>query len=195
MTGQENLNLQNVNKSKPHTSVPADQNIPNQNFPVTQNPFPNPISPINPSNLQNGLQNGLNSDSPTTNHDNVHDIAPSGPGLAIRRVSIPTENDWINLPNKENLGTTPGGTMFGMTPGGTRIMYDRLYLNSLKNSSLSMTPPCGIPQIPGVTYDIREQVTSEEEGEDENNNCRNGSGEGGQIKNWGSFLGKKFGIF
>lgn len=108
-------------------------------------------------------------------------------GIPIRRVSIPTENEWMMIPNRDNLATTPGGTMFGTTPGGTRIMYDRIYLLSQKTATtVSMTPP-NLMQIPGVTYDIGEQVVSDED-EDENNNKRSFEGEGENILNGGQHM-------
>lgn len=37
-------------------------------------------------------------------------------------------------------------------PGtGTRIIYDRKFLLECKNSPIARTPPCCLPQIPGVT--------------------------------------------
>uniref|UniRef100_A0A286Y4H9 Eukaryotic translation initiation factor 4E binding protein 3 n=1 Tax=Cavia porcellus TaxID=10141 RepID=A0A286Y4H9_CAVPO len=47
--------------------------------------------------------------------------------------------------------TTPGGTLYATTPGGTRIIYDRKFLLECKNSPIARTPPCCLPQIPGVT--------------------------------------------
>ncbi|XP_020860885.2 eukaryotic translation initiation factor 4E-binding protein 3 [Phascolarctos cinereus] len=47
--------------------------------------------------------------------------------------------------------TTPGGTLFATTPGGTRIIYDQKFLLECKNSPVNRTPPCYLPQIPGVT--------------------------------------------
>ncbi|XP_005995969.1 eukaryotic translation initiation factor 4E-binding protein 3-like [Latimeria chalumnae] len=47
--------------------------------------------------------------------------------------------------------TTPGGTLFSTTPGGTRIIYDRKFLLECRNSPIARTPPCYLPQIPGVT--------------------------------------------
>uniref|UniRef100_A0A8C6WNP7 Eukaryotic translation initiation factor 4E binding protein 3 n=1 Tax=Neogobius melanostomus TaxID=47308 RepID=A0A8C6WNP7_9GOBI len=46
---------------------------------------------------------------------------------------------------------TPGGTLFSTTPGGTRIIYDRKFLLECRNSPIARTPPCCLPQIPGVT--------------------------------------------
>uniref|UniRef100_A0A8C9FXM1 Eukaryotic translation initiation factor 4E binding protein 2 n=1 Tax=Pavo cristatus TaxID=9049 RepID=A0A8C9FXM1_PAVCR len=47
--------------------------------------------------------------------------------------------------------TTPGGTLFSTTPGGTRIIYDRKFLLERRNSPMAQTPPCQLPDIPGVT--------------------------------------------
>ncbi|KAM9379615.1 eukaryotic translation initiation factor 4E-binding protein 2 [Phaethornis superciliosus] len=47
--------------------------------------------------------------------------------------------------------TTPGGTLFSTTPGGTRIIYDRKFLLDRRNSPMAQTPPCHLPDIPGVT--------------------------------------------
>ncbi|ELW54052.1 eukaryotic translation initiation factor 4E-binding protein 3 [Tupaia chinensis] len=69
--------------------------------------------------------------------------------------------------------TTPGGTLYATTPGGTRIMYDRKFLLECKNSPIARTPPCCLPQIPGVTTpptappckleELKEQKETEEE--------------------------------
>lgn len=34
---------------------------------------------------------------------------------------------------------------------GTRIIYDRKFLLDCRNSPIARTPPCCLPQIPGVT--------------------------------------------
>ncbi|XP_050655553.1 eukaryotic translation initiation factor 4E-binding protein 2-like [Macaca thibetana thibetana] len=47
--------------------------------------------------------------------------------------------------------TTPEGTLFSTTPGGTRIIYDRKFLLDLRSSPTARTPPCHLPNIPGVT--------------------------------------------
>ncbi|XP_028915705.1 eukaryotic translation initiation factor 4E-binding protein 2, partial [Ornithorhynchus anatinus] len=47
--------------------------------------------------------------------------------------------------------TTPGGTLFSTTPGGTRIIYDRKFLLDRRSSPMAQTPPCHLPNIPGVT--------------------------------------------
>ncbi|XP_039630134.1 eukaryotic translation initiation factor 4E-binding protein 3-like [Polypterus senegalus] len=66
---------------------------------------------------------------------------------------IPTRvlhlKDWSQLP--DCYSTTPGGTLFSTTPGGTRIIYDRKFLLECRNSPIARTPPCCLPQIPGVT--------------------------------------------
>ncbi|KAG9346768.1 hypothetical protein JZ751_007085 [Albula glossodonta] len=66
---------------------------------------------------------------------------------------IPTRvmhlKDWSQLP--DCYSQTPGGTLFSTTPGGTRIIYDRKFLLDCRNSPIARTPPCCLPQIPGVT--------------------------------------------
>uniref|UniRef100_A0A3B3Z7Z9 Eukaryotic translation initiation factor 4E binding protein 3 n=1 Tax=Periophthalmus magnuspinnatus TaxID=409849 RepID=A0A3B3Z7Z9_9GOBI len=57
--------------------------------------------------------------------------------------------DWSQLP--DCYSQTPGGTLFSTTPGGTRIIYDRKFLLDCRNSPIARTPPCCLPQIPGVT--------------------------------------------
>ncbi|KAF6080429.1 ankyrin repeat and KH domain containing 1 [Phyllostomus discolor] len=68
--------------------------------------------------------------------------------------------------------TTPGGTLYATTPGGTRIIYERKFLLECKNSPIARTPPCCLPQIPGVTtptaplsklVEVKEQKETEEE--------------------------------
>ncbi|NXJ81141.1 4EBP3 protein, partial [Trogon melanurus] len=54
-------------------------------------------------------------------------------------------------PDPEGCSSTPGGTVYATTPGGTRIIYDRKFLLECKNSPVARTPPCCLPQIPGVT--------------------------------------------
>ncbi|KFM02558.1 Eukaryotic translation initiation factor 4E-binding protein 2, partial [Aptenodytes forsteri] len=34
---------------------------------------------------------------------------------------------------------------------GTRIIYDRKFLLDRRNSPMAQTPPCHLPNIPGVT--------------------------------------------
>ncbi|KAK1788332.1 hypothetical protein P4O66_016778 [Electrophorus voltai] len=65
---------------------------------------------------------------------------------ATRRVTV---NDAAHLP--QDYSTTPGGTLFSTTPGGTRIIYDRKFLLDCRSSPLAHTPPCCLPDIPGVT--------------------------------------------
>ena len=36
-------------------------------------------------------------------------------------------------------------------PSGTRIIYDRKFLLECRSSPLARTPPCSLPNIPGVT--------------------------------------------
>ncbi|KAG7259649.1 hypothetical protein CRUP_029213 [Coryphaenoides rupestris] len=83
---------------------------------------------------------------------------------------ILTLNDWSQLP--DCYSQTPGGTLFSTTPGGTRIIYDRKFLLECRNSPIAKTPPCCLPQIPGVTVpathpigklqDLKEEMEEEE---------------------------------
>uniref|UniRef100_A0A670JYD7 Eukaryotic translation initiation factor 4E binding protein 1 n=2 Tax=Podarcis muralis TaxID=64176 RepID=A0A670JYD7_PODMU len=78
---------------------------------------------------------------------------PQGPTLGrdipgpAKRLILP---DGAALPPGD-YSTTPGGTLFGTTPGGTRIIYDRKFLMECRNSPVAKTPPCDLPDIPGVT--------------------------------------------
>uniref|UniRef100_A0A8C3WBR5 Eukaryotic translation initiation factor 4E binding protein 3 n=1 Tax=Catagonus wagneri TaxID=51154 RepID=A0A8C3WBR5_9CETA len=64
--------------------------------------------------------------------------------------SCPIPGGRDGLPNCYS-STTSGGTLYATTPGGTRIIYDRKFLLECKNSPIARTPPCCLPQIPGVT--------------------------------------------
>ncbi|XP_051164260.1 eukaryotic translation initiation factor 4E-binding protein [Leptopilina boulardi] len=44
--------------------------------------------------------------------------------------------------------STPGGTLYSTTPGGTRIVYDRAFLMTLRNSPISRTPPSNLTNMP-----------------------------------------------
>ncbi|KPP75483.1 hypothetical protein Z043_105254 [Scleropages formosus] len=44
------------------------------------------------------------------------------------------------------------------TGGGTRIIYDRKFLLECRNSPIARTPPCCLPQIPGVTVPLLHPV-------------------------------------
>ncbi|XP_068181604.1 eukaryotic translation initiation factor 4E-binding protein 3-like [Antennarius striatus] len=92
----------------------------------------------------------------------------------VKSCPIPTRvltlKDWSQLP--DCYSQTPGGTLFSTTPGGTRIIYDRKFLLDCRNSPLARTPPCCLPQIPGVTVpathpmgklqDLKEEAEEEE---------------------------------
>ncbi|XP_005719618.1 eukaryotic translation initiation factor 4E-binding protein 3-like [Pundamilia nyererei] len=92
----------------------------------------------------------------------------------VKSRPIPTRvltlKDWSQLP--DCYSQTPGGTLFSTTPGGTRIIYDRKFLLDCRNSPLARTPPCCLPQIPGVTVpathstgklqDLKEEEEEEE---------------------------------
>ncbi|POI33958.1 hypothetical protein CIB84_002291 [Bambusicola thoracicus] len=77
-----------------------------------------------------------------------------GPG---KRLALP---DGAPLPPGD-YSTTPGGTVFGTTPGGTRIIYDRKFLMECRNSPVAKTPPSDLPDIPGVTSPIVEELKIE----------------------------------
>uniref|UniRef100_A0A1I8FYT8 Eukaryotic translation initiation factor 4E-binding protein 2 n=2 Tax=Macrostomum lignano TaxID=282301 RepID=A0A1I8FYT8_9PLAT len=64
----------------------------------------------------------------------------------VRRVRITSGSQ---LPR--DYSQTPGGTIFSTTPGGTRIVYDREFLLSRRDSPLARTPPVHVARIPGVT--------------------------------------------
>ncbi|XP_060624821.2 eukaryotic translation initiation factor 4E-binding protein 2 [Anolis sagrei] len=76
-----------------------------------------------------------------------------GPLHPSQSRAIPTRtvpiSDSSQLPH--DYCTTPGGTLFSTTPGGTRIIYDRKFLLDRRNSPMAQTPPCHLPNIPGVT--------------------------------------------
>ncbi|XP_063046672.1 eukaryotic translation initiation factor 4E-binding protein 3-like [Engraulis encrasicolus] len=82
---------------------------------------------------------------------------------------IPTRimqlKDWSQLP--DCYSQTPGGTLFSTTPGGTRIIYDRKFLLDCRNSPIARTPPCCLPQIPGVTVPALHPLTKLQEVEEE----------------------------
>ncbi|KAL0979362.1 hypothetical protein UPYG_G00184120 [Umbra pygmaea] len=75
--------------------------------------------------------------------------------IPTRRVTI---NDAAHMPH--DYSTTPGGTLFSTTPGGTRIIYDRKFLLERRSSPLAQTPPCSLPNIPGVTSPASKQVNN-----------------------------------
>ncbi|KAM4616871.1 eukaryotic translation initiation factor 4E-binding protein 2-like [Polymixia lowei] len=86
---------------------------------------------------------------------------------STRRVTV---NDVEHMPH--DYSTTPGGTLFSTTPGGTRIIYDRKFLLDRRSSPLARTPPCGLPNIPGVTSPPTKDIIKEKahNGEPLNNN-------------------------
>ncbi|XP_019363350.1 PREDICTED: eukaryotic translation initiation factor 4E-binding protein 2 [Gavialis gangeticus] len=80
-------------------------------------------------------------------------MSSSGAHQHSQSRAIPTRtvpiSDSAQLPH--DYCTTPGGTLFSTTPGGTRIIYDRKFLLDRRNSPMAQTPPCHLPNIPGVT--------------------------------------------
>ncbi|XP_023936250.2 eukaryotic translation initiation factor 4E-binding protein [Bicyclus anynana] len=67
---------------------------------------------------------------------------------ATQSQAIPSRRVLITDPGQmpDVYSSTPGGTIYSTTPGGTRIVYERSYLMSLRQSPLSNTPPkCALP--------------------------------------------------
>lgn len=95
------------------------------------------------------------SQNQTNTNNNEADPPQNGIPLNFnpsRRVSVQTEDQWQNIPNRNMLGATPGGNhLFGVTPGGTRIIYDRYYILSARERGTKHTPDIELPIIEGVT--------------------------------------------
>ncbi|NXA26118.1 4EBP3 protein, partial [Ibidorhyncha struthersii] len=68
----------------------------------------------------------------------------------------------------EGYSSTPGGTVYSIMPGSTRIIYDRNFLLECKNSPVARTPPCCLPQIPGVTSPAQSSLVKLEERKEQN---------------------------
>ncbi|NXR10078.1 4EBP3 protein, partial [Semnornis frantzii] len=51
---------------------------------------------------------------------------------------------------------------------GTHIIYDRKFLLECKNSPVARTPPCCLPQIPGVTSLAQSSLVKPEEVKEQN---------------------------
>ncbi|NXH76450.1 4EBP3 protein, partial [Hydrobates tethys] len=68
-----------------------------------------------------------------------------------------------HLPIPQGYSSMPGGTIYSTTLGGTRIIYDRKFLLECKNSPVARTPPCCLPQIPGVTSLAQSRLVKLEE--------------------------------
>ncbi|XP_026313626.1 eukaryotic translation initiation factor 4E-binding protein 2-like [Hyposmocoma kahamanoa] len=61
---------------------------------------------------------------------------------------IPSRRVLITDPTQmpDVYSSTPGGTVYSTTPGGTRIVYERSFMMSLRQSPISQTPPkCSLP--------------------------------------------------
>ncbi|XP_053610662.1 eukaryotic translation initiation factor 4E-binding protein [Plodia interpunctella] len=62
--------------------------------------------------------------------------------------AIPSRRVLITDPTQmpDVYSSTPGGTLYSTTPGGTRIVYERSFMMSLRQSPISQTPPkCSLP--------------------------------------------------
>ncbi|NXD76292.1 4EBP3 protein, partial [Halcyon senegalensis] len=81
--------------------------------------------------------------------------------------SCPTPGNH-HLPIPEGYSSTPGGTIYSTMPQGTRIIYDRKFLLECKNSPVARTPPCCLPQIPGVTSLAQSSLVKLEELKEQN---------------------------
>ncbi|CAH8644489.1 unnamed protein product [Schistosoma rodhaini] len=66
--------------------------------------------------------------------------------IPVKRVTV---KDLSQIPS--NHGTTPGGTLFSTTPGGTRIIYERDFILSCRNSPIAQTPPSDMIYLPELT--------------------------------------------
>lgn len=105
--------------------------------------------------------------------------APARPGRSCRRRVWPAPNYRLWCPDKSGQSAPPAlpgglwrrtlagapGKLLGQTsaaepdsptlppvlPTGTRIIYDRKFLLDRRNSPMAKTPPCHLPNIPGVT--------------------------------------------
>nr|ACC97566.1 4EBP-like protein [Manduca sexta] len=67
---------------------------------------------------------------------------------ATHSQAIPSRRVLITDPSQmpDVYSSTPGGTVYSTTPGGTRIVYDRSFMMSLRQSPISQTPPkCSLP--------------------------------------------------
>ncbi|CAG9788574.1 unnamed protein product [Diatraea saccharalis] len=67
---------------------------------------------------------------------------------ATHTQAIPSRRVLITDPTQmpDVYSSTPGGTLYSTTPGGTRIVYERSFMMSLRQSPISQTPPkCSLP--------------------------------------------------
>lgn len=57
--------------------------------------------------------------------------------------AIPSRRMLISDPAQmpDVYSSTPGGTLYSTTPGGTKIVYERTFLMTLRESPISKTPP------------------------------------------------------
>ncbi|CAH2043300.1 unnamed protein product, partial [Iphiclides podalirius] len=67
---------------------------------------------------------------------------------ATHSQAIPSRKVLITDPAQmpDVYSSTPGGTIYSTTPGGTKIVYERSFMMSLRQSPISQTPPdCNLP--------------------------------------------------
>lgn len=65
---------------------------------------------------------------------------------------------------------------------GTRIIYDRKFLLECRNSPIARTPPCCLPQIPGVTVPSNHPLGKLEELKEELEEEKDAAGKANQNK-------------
>lgn len=97
----------------------------------------------------------------------MHVLAMSGGSARVRHLNSPLLADVLNRCTVSTLNPSIHQSLTG-----TRIIYDRKFLLDCRNSPLARTPPCCLPQIPGVTcpathpgsklQDVKEEVEEEE---------------------------------
>eukprot|EP01000_Liburna_glaciale_P002842 NODE_2021_length_557_cov_1253.610236_g1476_i2.p1 GENE.NODE_2021_length_557_cov_1253.610236_g1476_i2~~NODE_2021_length_557_cov_1253.610236_g1476_i2.p1 ORF type:complete len:107 (-),score=26.58 NODE_2021_length_557_cov_1253.610236_g1476_i2:161-481(-) len=80
----------------------------------------------------------------------------------------------MNIPGRgpvelSNVSQSYGGTLYGTTPGGTRIIYTKDMLLKCANSPLAKSPPCNMPEIPGVTKGVPGRKEEDDDPAEENN--------------------------
>ncbi|KAK4468858.1 hypothetical protein MN116_008022 [Schistosoma mekongi] len=80
-----------------------------------------------------------------------HQLAKPVP---VKKVTV---KDFSQIPS--NHSTTPGGTLFSTTPGGTRIIYEREFILSCRNSPAARSPPPDMTFLPELTPNSGDKST------------------------------------
>ncbi|PKK28258.1 eukaryotic translation initiation factor 4E binding protein 2 [Columba livia] len=90
---------------------------------------------------------------PDKRGSSAHPPCPPRWSLADR-VPWPGHRSHRETPSANTLrraGSPPIPPLAPHPPPGTRIIYDRKFLLDRRNSPMAQTPPCHLPNIPGVT--------------------------------------------